>query len=113
MRTENGFRFTLQFPDITAYQRQIGEFLERLGSKKSRFIVMALSEYLAEHPEKLRVSGKLHPNIGGFSRDDMKDIIREVLAERGMMIQLSGEAQPAEPSEASVNAMLDSMKFFN
>ena len=36
MRTEKGFRFTLQFPDTTAYQRQIGEFLEQLGYKKSR-----------------------------------------------------------------------------
>ncbi|MCL2301386.1 MAG: hypothetical protein FWC27_14680 [Firmicutes bacterium] len=112
MKTAKGYRYTLQFPDVTAYQRQIGEFLEQLGSKKSRFIVMALSEYLAEHPEKMKASGKLHPSIGSFSRDDMKDIVREVLAERGMVIQLSDEAQPAEPSDASVNAMLESMKAF-
>jgi len=112
MKTEKGYRFTLQFPDTTAYQRQIGEFLERLGYKKSRFIVMALSEYLAEHPEKMMSSGKLYPAIGGFSRDDMKDIIREVLAERGMMIQLPGEEQPTEPNEANIDAMLASMDVF-
>jgi len=112
MRTEKGFRFTLQFPDTTACQRQIGEFLEQLGYKKSRFIVMALSEYLAEHPEKMESGGNLLPGIGGFSREDMKDIIREVLAERGMLIQLSGEKQAAGPSEASIDTMLDSMKFF-
>jgi len=112
MKTENGYRFTLQFPDTTAYQRRIGEFLERLGSKKSRFIVMALNEYLAEHPEKLTPGGKLHPNISGFSREDLKDIVREVLAERGMMIQLPDEAQPAEPSEANIVAMLERMNVF-
>jgi len=112
MRTENGYRFTLQFSDTTAYQRRIGEFLERLGSKKSRFIVMALNDYLSEHPEKLTPGGKLHPNTSSFSREDLKDIVREVLAERGMMIQLPGDAQPAVPSEANINTMLESMKFF-
>jgi len=86
MRTEKGYRFSLQFPAATKEQRQIGELLERLRSKKSRFIVDALREYLAAHPEKWKTNSC--NDAVGFSRDDLKDLIREVLAERGMVIQI-------------------------
>jgi len=105
MRTENGYRFTLQFPCKTDQQRYIGEHLERLGSKKSSFIVKVLNEYLTHSPEQAQAG------VAGLSRDDLKDVIREVLAERGMVIQLPDEPQPAEASETNVDAMLDFMGF--
>ena len=112
MRTEKGYRFSLQFPGDTYEERLIGEFLEQLGSKKSRFVSEALREYLMSHPGRWKTGARLQPNISGLSREDLKDIIREVLAERGMMIQLPGEAQPTGANEAGIGAMLDSMSIF-
>ncbi len=53
MRTFNGFRFSLQFKTLSDAHRQVGEFLERLGNKKSEAVVTALTEYLRTHPEAL------------------------------------------------------------
>ena len=103
MRTENGYRFTLQFPSQTEQQRFIGEYLEGLKSKKSSFILKVLGEYLARPPEGAAQVG--------LSRNDLKDIIREVLAEKGMVIQLPDEPA-AESSDPNVDAMLDCMNLF-
>ena len=113
MRTENGYRFTLQFPGKTENQRHIGEYLEGLGSKKSRFIITAICEYLAKHPEELTIDSKTQVGIIGFSRDEIKDIIREILAERGALIQLPDDPPPAETSEANVDAMLEFLGAFS
>jgi len=107
MRTENGgYRFTIQFPGKTDEQRYVGEYLERLGSKKGGLIVLALSEYLSQHSE----SGKIF--AFSFSRNDLKDAIRDVLSERGLVIQLSDEPQPAESGGSGLDGMLDSLNAF-
>jgi len=49
MKTKDGYRFSLSFLATTPEQEQVGELLEALGSKKSRFIVQVLSHYLQEH----------------------------------------------------------------
>ncbi|MCL2672135.1 MAG: hypothetical protein FWF10_08880 [Clostridiales bacterium] len=53
MRTPDGYRFGLQFRAQSDAHRQVGEFLESLGNKKSEVVVAALSEYLTAHPETL------------------------------------------------------------
>jgi hypothetical protein len=110
MRTEKGYRFSLQFPGNTKEQRQIGEYLERLRSKKSRFVVEALREYLSAHPEKWKTGTGTCCDAGGFSREDLREIVREVLAERGMVIQLLDDAwAAAESSVASIKAVSESL----
>ena len=47
------YRFSLQWGSETIEKKQVGELLERLRNRKSEFIVMAISEYLLNHPEVL------------------------------------------------------------
>ena len=39
MRTQGGYRFSLQFAADTEEQKRAGEFLERMGNRKSAIIV--------------------------------------------------------------------------
>ena len=112
MRTQNGYRFTLQFPDDTELQRQVGEFLERLGSRKSRFIVMALGEYFAAHPVKLLPDSKIHLSISGCTKNDVRAMVREVLEENGGDSKRNSKAQPVDSSETNVDAMLAGLEAF-
>ena len=51
MKTKDGYRFSLNFQVNTTEQEQVGELLESLGSKKSRFIVQVLAEYMRGQAE--------------------------------------------------------------
>ena len=53
MKTSNGYRFGLQFKILSDAHRQVGEFLESLGNKKSEAVVTAMIEYIRLHPEVL------------------------------------------------------------
>jgi len=53
VRTPDGYRFGLQFKALSDAHRQVGEFLESLGNKKSEVVVTAMIEYLKAHPEAL------------------------------------------------------------
>lgn len=45
MFADNKFRFSLQWGSDSAEKIQAGKLLERLGNKKSEFVVMAVAEY--------------------------------------------------------------------
>lgn len=51
MKTEKGYRFSLQFAADTVDQVRVGDFLEKMGNRKSVIIVDAISHYLDLHPE--------------------------------------------------------------
>ncbi len=51
MRTQGGYRFSLQFAADTEEQKRAGEFLERMGNRKSAIIVEALMTYLDANPK--------------------------------------------------------------
>ena len=51
LRRDDRFRFSLQWSADTEEKAKVGAFLERLGNKKSDFIVLAVVEYLQRHPE--------------------------------------------------------------
>ena len=80
MRTEKGFRFSLQFPAGTAEQQQVGEFLERIGSKKSSVVVQALTDYLQKYPDLLEAGGTIQVAAAGISMEDVRVLIRDELA---------------------------------
>ena len=56
MRRDDRFRFSLQWSADTEEKAKVGALLERLGNKKSDFIVLAVVEYLQRHPE-MEMSG--------------------------------------------------------
>jgi len=51
MKKLDRFRFSLQWGVDSAEKNQAGEVLEKLGNKKSEFVVLAVSEYFKTHPE--------------------------------------------------------------
>lgn len=53
MRKGDTFRFSLQWQADTPERLAVGEFLDKLGNKKSDFIVMTIGEYLQKHPEAM------------------------------------------------------------
>ena len=57
MKREKHYRFSLQFQDDTSEKQMVGDFLNSLKSKKSRFIVSVVGAYLKEHPELLGKDG--------------------------------------------------------
>ena len=112
MRTDKGYKITLQFPAKTLEQRQAGEFLERLGSKKSRVVVQALTEYLQKYPDLLEVGGNIEVAAVGITKEDVMALIRAELA-RGCY------APPTETTNAAgmdqedaVAALLDNIGLF-
>ena len=115
MRIDKGYRYTLQFPACTIDQQRAGEFLERVGSRKSCVIVQALTDYLQKHPDLLEVGGKIHVDATtGLSRDEVRELIREELA-RGNYAPPSGEPDvPASADQKTiVDSMLDNLGLFN
>ena len=113
MRTEKGFRYTLQFPAENEVQLQVGGFLEHLGSKKSRFIVQVLAEYLEAHPELLEPGSKVQLSAAPISKDALRQLIQEVIAERGLLPQAS-ESVPkiVNSCEDSLSSMLENLTIF-
>ena len=51
MKTGDAYRFTLSWQKDTEERSIAGEFLEKLGNKKSKFIVQLICDYIAAHPE--------------------------------------------------------------
>ena len=114
MRTEHGYKFTLQFPANTDEQQMVGELLEGLGSRKSRLIVTALSEYIQTHPETGVPGGQAeqaHPP--GITKDDVLAIVREELAkEAPASAGVPGQSQAESVDQGGIEFMLGTLGSF-
>ena len=66
MKKDGKYRFSLQFSSDTPENMQIGELLERLGNKKSRVIISALTEDLQKHPQLSEESCKIEIRATGY-----------------------------------------------
>ena len=113
MRTEKGYRFTIQFPAKTLAQQQAGEFLERAGSKKGRVVVHALMEYLRSNPDLLEPGGTIHIAAVGLSKEEVRAIIREELARSNPPPLSKASDSPAVVvQEDAVDSMLENIGLF-
>lgn len=105
----------------------MGALLERLGNKKSDFIVMAVIDYLQRHPEmdipgaKIKITYQpLHTKeqLLAMVRDMVKTSVNEFLAGNTAAPAAPIEnKQPPEmppgPSEQDIDAMVASLKLFD
>ena len=120
MKRGGKYRFSLQFGSETTEQVQAGEFLERLGNRKSAVVVAALNEFLTTHPEIAKtkdapVSVKIE---GGMRRDALEKLIRSLIDERIAHGQLLADSVTA-PSEQipedlneNIAAMISNLDLF-
>lgn len=84
MFKDGKYRFSLGF-GCSEKERRVGEFLERLGNRKSSLIVDVLNEYIDNHPELENSHGKIQVKIStptpAYSREKIEQIVRELVSE--------------------------------
>lgn len=122
LRKDNRFRFSLQWGNDTQERVLAGEFLEKLGNKKSDFIVMAIWEYLQQHPEAMAPGTKIKIMTQPlFSREqvlsEVRDLVRAYVEEAKLAIPADNtssaqEAKQTGPSADDLNDMLENLAVF-
>lgn len=120
MFADNKFRFSLQWGTDTAEKAQAGELLERLGNKKSEFVVLAVTEYLRNHSEIAGFSGKLHIEIQPTQTPAQLRAMVEEMAKSALDSMIAGmqlvpaDTQPLRegPSQADLADMLANLDAF-
>ena len=78
MKKNGKYRFTLQFPNESEVQKTVGDFLERMGNRKSALIVQALWEYLQNHPEHAAGQSLPCPVPLALSWNELRTLIGDV-----------------------------------
>lgn len=66
----------------TEEERRAGSFLERLGNRKSPFIVVAINEYLQNHPDLCTDQSNIKLSISGIDPRMLEAKIRQIIEER-------------------------------
>ena len=83
MKQENVYRFSLQFGMDTTDKIRAGEFLEKLGNKKSAVVVAALNEYLEQHPEAKSETLRIQvEKSGDLRKEKLEQLIRSLIQEQ-------------------------------
>ena len=118
MKKNGKYRFSLQFgmeskEDVTA-----GELLERLGNKKSKFVVAALNEYISRHPEQNGEVCALQSKIQSVPTELLELKIKEILFQQfknGNTSEIVDERQEDdhEAMHQDIIGMLDDLELFN
>lgn len=121
MLSGSKYRFCLQWGSDTAEKVQVGQLLDRLGNKKSEFVVNALMEYIRAHPG-LTVPGSkvqitVHPTqspeqLQAMVKDLAKAAVEELIAGMTFVPAAGAETVPEGPSQEDLNAMLENLSMF-
>lgn len=117
MKIDGKYKFSLQFPDDSEESHEVGELLERLGNKKSAFLVPVLFAYIREHPELSEPHNKVKIQLeSSVRRGELKQMIYEMIEERLQSIgQQSVKDANSEVSsfvDADIEEMLDNLDMF-
>lgn len=118
MKKDGKYRFSLQFSADSSDQVCVGEFLEHLGNRKSAVIVVALKEYLANHPELKSPHAHIKVQLETeMSRRSIEDLVCSILDERlaALTLEVSGRSIPPDCQEAleqDISAMLGNLDMF-
>lgn len=80
LRRDDRFRFSLQWSADTEEKARVGTLLERMGNKKSDFIVMAVVDYLERHPEMEIPGSKIKIIYYPFyTKDQLLSMVRDMV----------------------------------
>ena len=109
MIKDGKYRYTLQFGMDTEEERQAGNFLERLGNRKSPVIVAAINELLQNHPELCEDNSKVQFTISGIDPRMLEAKIRQIVEEhlRSGSLPAQAEAVSADTTQQVSNDILD------
>lgn len=119
MKKDGKYRYSLQFGSDSEKEIRAGEFLERLGNKKSSIIVAALNDYLIAHPELETTHCKIKVTVdSGYDRQFIEKIIRTVVEEKLREVseknlpEVFCEQKTSDMLEEDVAQMLDNLDVF-
>lgn len=118
MRTQGGYRFSLQFGAETEEQVRAGEFLERMGNRKSVMIVNAITHYLDAYPDLASSETKVKVQVNApIKKAEIEALIRSIIEERlAGMPKVAGVEENAptvqEALEADITSMLGNLSIF-
>lgn len=120
MKKGGVYRYSLQFDDKTLVNRQVGEFLERMGNRKSKVIVAAVLDFMRAHPEFLSIKTKVDIHLTALAPDtDLRTLVEDLISEKlaNVSFQISAPAQEQTqteemPDDEDVSSMLDKMGIF-
>ena len=120
MKTGDTYRFSLSWPMDTKERILAGEFLGRLGNKKSRFIVQLICDYLNAHPEALDPKEAVRfivssTSIGEKLADMIRKIIQSELAGKAA-VQLTGSTDTddkAPDADDNIDDMLGNLDIWD
>ena len=121
---DDRYRFSLQWSVDTEEKVRVGSLLERMGNKKSDFIVMAIMDYLQRHPDidipgtKIKIT--YHPvhtkeQLLAMVRDMVKSSMSELMEGKTVISVEDNQysEMPPGPSEQDIDAMVASLKLFD
>lgn len=120
MKKGGVYRYSLQFDDKTLVNRQVGEFLERMGNRKSKVIVAAVLDFMRAHPEFLSIKTKVDIHLTALAPDtDLRTLVEDLISEKlaNVSFQVSAPAQAQVqtgemPDDEDVSSMLDKLGIF-
>lgn len=120
MFVDNKFRFSLQWGSDTEEKVQAGKLLERMGNKKSEFVVMVVTEYLRSHPAlacsggKIRIevqSSQTPAQLRAMVEELAKNALESLIAEKQLVP--ADTQEPAKgPTQAELADMLANLDAF-
>ena len=119
VKTPDKYRFSLQWGVDTAEKVQAGEFLESLVNKKSEFVMIAVLEYLCNHPEVMSAGRK--PQIvvnASYTKEQLKAMIHEMMADYApygsgpQSVSRTETVSNAAPDELFVDEMIKNLDLF-
>ena len=118
MKRDDKYRFSLQFGTETNEQKCVGDFLERLGNKKSAIIVAAVSEYLVSHPELQSEKDRIEVRITSeLSQDKIEQMLKAIIDERLASLQMADtpsqdEIPLSDAMAKDIDQMLGNLELF-
>jgi len=115
MKLSEKFRFSLQWRAESLEQIQAGEFLERLGNKKSEIVVAAIAAYIQAHPEMMNMGGTVQIVVKpSLPRENIEALIRNIidekLAEKQSAVQTKTENPDSTPIKIDDNDIAEMLK---
>ena len=120
MKSGDTYRFSLSWPMDTEERILAGEYLSKLGNKKSRFIVQLVCDYLNAHPEALDPKETIRFIINSTPvGDKLTDMIRSVIQSEFADKLVSqtppdaGVEETAPDIDESIDDMLGNLDFWN
>jgi len=100
VKSDGKYRFSLLWGSDTKEQIRAGELLEKLGNKKSKFLVAVLNEYIEAHPEVLNADCKFEISTAyNQSRTELRQAVQKMVEEMLMVaLIMNGKAEEAPVS---------------